>query len=1717
MSTQVPPSRLDSTKDFSSLVPSAFARANAAYEQANTASGAAVSSTPKISSIVYPGNDTAANTGGGQTVTLTGSGFNAGATVLINGTYASVVSVANSTSLSFTTPVNSSGTYPLYIVNTDGGTGISVPGISYSGTPNWSTASGSIATLYETAALSNTVTATGDATISYSLYSGTLPPGSSLNTSTGLISGTSQGVDGSTTYTFTIRATDGQNQDTDRTFTITINPDAVTWSSPTDNSTVTAYEYTAISPITMSATSGAGKSITYTANTLPTGVSISGSTISGTPTAVANTNTLLTANAANTFKTVTRNINFVVNQDVVTWNSPADGTVTALVQDTTMSNVALSATSVAGQSIAYTANALPTGVTISGSNVTGTPTVLGNTISVITATAANTNRTATRTFTWVVSIANDTYFKNTTLLLNGETSVTPFISDSSNNSLALTIAGDTKPVLFNPYQGDGYYSNFFDGTGDYINAGSGASVNMTGDFTVEMWIYGTNTSWTGGDAVGATCLVDTRNQSNTTENNRLVLYMNSTGSYPNFYNAGTNTSTASTIPANVGVWNHIAYSRSGSTIKIFVNGVQGASFTDSTAFTAARWVIGMYASESGGTNNRGGFIGYISNHRIINGTALYTTAFTPPTSPLTAISGTSLLTCQSNRFIDKSTNNLTLTKAGDTLISPNIPFTANASYSTYGSTYFDGTGDYLTIAGTSTACALPGDFTIECWYYQNTSSALFYGTIFSTTATYATTNSLRISTGQNNNTIQVASGGSGVFNASVAFTPYTWVHLALVRSGTTLTLYQNGVSVGSATNSQSFVSDTFIIGDTQGSGAPYCFNGYMSNFRVVKGTAVYTSAFTPPTSPLTAISNTSLLTLQYNGGATNKGIIDNSNFNNIITRNGNTSQGTFSPYSVTGWSNYFDGTGDYLSAGSNSSFAVGTGDFTFQAWVYPTAYTSPVSAIFDTGSAVASGRFSVVLYSSGLVYVDSNANLLISSSTLPLNTWTLISIIRSSGTMTMYFNGTSVASGSIATNFTETQSYIGRTVDNYYFKGYISNLRLVKGTALANTVPTSPLTAIANTQLLTCQSNRLIDNSPNSFTLTRNGDVSVEAFDPFGSVPEATPISYSNYFDGTGDYLTTSDNAAFQFGTGDFTVEAWVYPSVVNSSQRRFYSYQAGGTSTVFWVGISSTNKFSAEMRGSGGANDTQIYSTTTPVASTWYHVAFVRSGTTTYLFVNGSLETTTTSQSQSIGSGGTFNIGQHNSADYWYGYLSNLRIVKGTALYTTSFTPSTTPLTAISNTSLLTCQSTRMIDNSTNAFTITAAGNVVPRIFNPFGYTAQSATSYTPSIHGGSVYFDGTGDYLTTPDSAFNLTTTTWCIEYWIYPTVIASGYYGLWALNASTGFRQGIYTDSGTHYLAVLNGGQGYGGFTLVSSNKVIVTGAWQHIALTSDGTTIRQFYNGVLTSTGSAASFSASTPTVGSWGAAYYFTGYIADFRITKGSAIYTSSFIPPAQTIGNYSTSYPAQLLLNFNNGGIIDQHSTNILETVGNAQLSTAVKKYNNASMYFDGTGDYLKIPNSQNFNFGSGNFTVEGWVYCTNTSPRQDIFTTPADGSGFNGLSFGIYNGNFELIMCWSTGSWQILFQTAGSITANTWYHFAVVRNSGTLTVYINGSSTYTNSGLSTGSLVFGTDPATISYGRVNQSDAKYLYGYIDDFRITKGYARYTSNFTAPTSALITK
>jgi len=211
--------------------------------------------------------------------------------------------------ITLVSPARAAGNYSLILVNPDGAGATFVPGIQYSGTPTWSTPSGTLATVYETNAISNLLSATSDSPVTYSIVSGNLPEGVTLNSATGLVSGAVGTVSGAMTYSFTADAKDGEGQDTNRNFSYTVNPDAVTWSSPAAGTTLTGFISTAFSQA-LASTSAAGKAITYTANALPTGLSISGSSITGTPVAAYPGSSLITATTATTNRTTNIAVNW---------------------------------------------------------------------------------------------------------------------------------------------------------------------------------------------------------------------------------------------------------------------------------------------------------------------------------------------------------------------------------------------------------------------------------------------------------------------------------------------------------------------------------------------------------------------------------------------------------------------------------------------------------------------------------------------------------------------------------------------------------------------------------------------------------------------------------------------------------------------------------------------------------------------------------------------------------------------------------------------------------------------------------------------------------------------------------------------------------------------------------------------------------------------------------------------------------------------------------------------------------------------------------------------------------------------------------------------------------------------------------------------------------------------------------------------------------------
>ena len=628
------------------------------------------------------------------------------------------------------------------------------------------------------------------------------------------------------------------------------------------------------------------------------------------------------------------------------------------------------------------------------------------------------------------------------------------------------------------------------------------------------------------------------------------------------------------------------------------------------------------------------------------------------------------------------------------------------------------------------------------------------------------------------------------------------------------------------------------------------------------------------------------------------------------------------------------------------------------------------------------------------------------------------------------------------------------------------------------------------------QNNTFVDSSPNRFTITRNGNTTQGTFSPYGD-------RWSNYFDGTGDYLSIARNNAFlPVANEDFAIEAFVYLTATPGAQT---SIIAGlgelGTDAdwFFWINSSLQVAFYINTLGTSFTN------TTTPLTlNTWTHVAVSRSGTGSNnlkVFVNGVGQSFTTN-STTVGTGSralTIGADQNGDEGMLSGYVSNLRLVKGSAVYTANFTPSTAPLTAITNTSLLTCQSNRFKDNSTNNSTITRNGDVSVQRFSPFAPVAP----YSSGTIGGSGYFDGTGDYLTSAVSN-NIVPTIgdFTAECWFYATADTSGEVFSFRSDSSSYAALRLRRSSGNLALLISTSGSAWA----INNDGAVPTvphNAWNHLAVVRDGGTFRVFANGVsvFTSTaissGTALMSGTTNNFIGCSATTSPFnliTGYLADCRVVQ-SAVYTANFTPPTAPLTAITNT---SLLLNFTNAGIRDDAMMVDLETVGNAQISTSVKKYGTGSLYFDGTGDSVDIPNTDILSFGTGDFSVECWCYF----------------NSLGGADYAPVFANAYLFYVGSSGQMLLFNGTANvasgpnsAITTGVWTHLAWTRSGGTVRLFVNGTQTGSNA----------TVTASIGSGspnRLGRYSTVYLNGYIDDLRVTKGVARYTTNFTPPQTSL---
>ena len=732
--------------------------------------------------------------------------------------------------------------------------------------------------------------------------------------------------------------------------------------------------------------------------------------------------------------------------------------------------------------------------------------------------------------------------------------------------------------------------------------------------------------------------------------------------------------------------------------------------------------------------------------------------------------------------------------------------------------------------------------------------------------------------------------------------------------------------------------------------------------------------------------------------------------------------------------------------------------------------------------------------------------------------------------MSFYLGGTEITS----------QPYFGSSLISKIYKGATTVWEYLAST------PTDPY--FDDVSLLlhmdgTNGSTTFTDDSNNSFAMTANNAIQISTAQyKFGGA--SAEISASN------DNVAAPSDSAFALGTDDFTVECWYRPTSRPGLYPRiwFFGANAWGDNDVFRLNDrhdENSTKFSVDVYAFTSSSNFLV-STTSVVNGTWYHLAITRSGNTFRLFVNGVEEdSATNSGAVSASASIPFAVGGGD------GFTDDVRITKGVARYTANFTP---PTAAFPNSGPAATDpnfgsvelllhmngangGTTFTDSSSRSRTATVAGN--------------TNTSTTQSKFGGaSAFFDGTGDYLTyTPNSnLIDWTTGAYTIEAWVYAaswsgwsdgTNLAPSLCGNSDTASSANYWSFGPLSSGIVEFVYWDGSQQ----RKVTGTSTLTTNTWHHIAMTCEGTTVRVFVNGTLEASGTIAGSPApNTGTVFAVGQGNNasITGYVDDLRVTQGTARYTANFTPPTAAFPN---SGPTTTDPNFSSVGLLlygdgtngsttitdDSSSSKTVTANGSAVISTTQSKFGGSSLYFPGaTTDYMSVPNSTDWDFGSGDLTIEAWVYIDGNSPANaggtrtaSICNTWNSGSGtISGWIVSIggdttTTGTSLRLDSWDGAGNATQFSANTTVSQQVWHHVAVTVEGGTRRLFLDGTllSGSTNT-IGAGYTQVNSIGESLKVGATpNTGYPLPLDGYIDDLRITKGVARYTASFTPPTAA----
>jgi len=608
----------------------------------------------------------------------------------------------------------------------------------------------------------------------------------------------------------------------------------------------------------------------------------------------------------------------------------------------------------------------------------------------------------------------------------------------------------------------------------------------------------------------------------------------------------------------------------------------------------------------------------------------------------------------------------------------------------------------------------------------------------------------------------------------------------------------------------------------------------------------------------------------------------------------------------------------------------------------------------------------------------------------------------------------------------------------------------------------------------------------------------------------------SAFFDNADDAVTTPSTSALQLNGVDFTIEAWVYlTSAADWKTIVSKDYVPGSAywSYVFAVMADRRLRF-ATGDGSSTATPQFVDSAAGVIPlNTWTHVVAQRRGSNYELYVNGILLVSAAVTTAVGANNRALSFGRLPETSLSFaGYIDEFRITKGLARYSSNFTPPTEAFPDI-GTDFSNVSSLLHFDGADGATTFTdVAGVLWSRAGTASISTAQS------KFGGASGYFNAAqnSEIFTTTTSVASAKVLT--IESWIYLTS-TPGIYGapIFGQGGAGGMTDQFLRVTSDLALLLYRGVNLPGGaLELTTAANVISLNTWAHVAMVMDGVLARIFVNGIqVASISNTAGWVDTTKpfrigrnVVESYEIYQsYFDGYIDDFRITKNVARYTSNFAPPTSAFPDADKDFASVTsLLHFDgtDGSTTFTDITGkIWSPAGTAQIDTAQSKFGGASGLFG--GGWIASASSEDFNIISGNFTFEFFCRHSSTSGNQGMVESYLNNN--NRWNISLVDGalNFYTLVG-SVGSTKI---TTTAPAVDTWHHIALVKDGSTFTLYVNGTAVGTST---TTSYYAG---AVVQYVGTSGAGSTPYNGHIDELRITKGIARYTANFTPPTSAFL--